>query len=159
MSRVRIMPTLKSSGGSLRAWSGDERRDIDEGRQPALPRAGPQPRLDAGDVARIDGEHEVGRRQRPLDRAMAEPRRTLGTARRMRGLGDDVGNAERARHQRAEPVGLAVVAVIGEPEVEALGMTRRQGVPARDETRRLRAGAPLQRQMRLGLAARRRRRG
>ena len=71
-------------------------------------------------------QHQVGGGQRALDGAMAEPRRALGAARRVRGLGDHIGNAERAGHDRAQPVGLAVVAMIGEPEVEAFGMAGRQ---------------------------------
>ena len=100
MSRVRIMPTLSSTGrivGRARARSGAlNGRGIDERRQPELVRARPQPRLHAGDVARIDGQHQVGRGQRALDGAMAEPRRALGAARRVRGLGDHIGHAQRA---------------------------------------------------------------
>ena len=81
----------------------------------------------------------------PLE--LAEPGRVLDQHAPLR---DDVGDAERARHQGAEPVGLAVVAVVGEPEVETLGMAGRQALPARDETCRLGAGAALQRKMRLG---------
>ena len=99
MSRVRIMPTLSRTGGSLaraRRAAALNGRGIDERRQPELVRARPQPGLDAGDVARVHGQHQVGGGQRALDGAMAEPRRTLGAARRVRGLGDHIGHAERA---------------------------------------------------------------
>ena len=135
-------------GGGARG--GAERRDIDEGRQPELVRAGPEPRPYPGDVAGIDRQHEVRRRERTLDGAMAEPRRSLGPARRMRGLGDHVGNVERPRHDRPQPVGLAVVAVIGEPEIETLGMAGRQRPPAVDQSRGLGAGAAFERQMSAG---------
>ena len=97
MSRVRIMPTLSSSGGSLAPGAAAARNGAVsmKGGSQQLVRAGPQPRLDAGDVARVDGQHQVGRRQRALDGAMAEPRRALGAARRMRGLGDHIGHAQR----------------------------------------------------------------
>ena len=133
------MPTLSSSGGSLvgrrSGRGGTKRPRVDEGRQPALVRAGAQPRLHARHVARIDAQHEVGLGKRTLDGAMAEPGRALGAARRVRGLGDHIGNAERAGHDRAQPVGLAVVAMVREPEVVALRMARRQRAPA------LRSGA------------------
>jgi hypothetical protein len=78
-----------------------ERPRVDERRQPALMGARPQPSLHAGHVARIDAQHQVGFGQRAFDRAMAEPRRTLGAARGVRGFGDDVGDVERAADDRA----------------------------------------------------------
>ena len=145
------MPTLSRTGGSLapRGGSGLKGRGIDERRQPELVRARSQPGLDAGDVARVDGQHQVGGGQRALDGAMAEPRRTLGAARRVRGLGDHIGHAERPGDDGAQPVGLAIVAMIGEPEIEAFGMTGRQASPAPDQAGRLRARAAFEREMRL----------
>jgi len=88
-------------------------------------RARPQPRLDAGDVARVHRQHQVGGGQGALDGAMAEPRRALGAARRVRGLGDHIRHAQRPDNERPKPVRLAIVAMVGEPEVEAFGMAGR----------------------------------
>ena len=86
--------------------SGLKGRGIDERRQPELVRARSQPGLDAGDVARVHGQHQVGGGQRALDGAMAEPRRTLGAARRVRSLGDHIGHAERPGDDRPSQSGL-----------------------------------------------------
>jgi len=124
--------------------------DIDEGRQPDLACARPQARADAPDVAWIDGDYEVGGGQRTLGRAMAETCRANGALRRVRGLGDHIGNAERPGDDRPQPVGFAVVAVIGEPQIEALGMMRRQRPPARNQARCLFARAPFEREVLFG---------
>jgi hypothetical protein len=110
-------------------------------------RARPQPRLHAGDVARVDRQHQVGSSECALDGAMAWSRRPLGAARRVRSLDEGIGNAQRPGHDRPQPVGLAVIAVVGEPEIKALGMARRQGAPARDQPLRLRAHPPFKREM------------
>ncbi len=96
------MPTLSSSGASSRITA---RRNLNGAmsmkggsqtwRAPGRSRAF-TPATSRG----LTGQHEVGCRQRALDGAMTDAGRTLGAARRMRGLGDHVGNAQRAASPR-----------------------------------------------------------
>jgi hypothetical protein len=77
----------------------------------------PQQWHDAGTVGRIEADHRIGAAQRLLDRAMTGRPRTGRALRRVRGFGDDIGDAERRADRRAKPVRRLIIEVVGEPQL------------------------------------------
>ena len=92
----------------------------------------------AGQVQRRHAQDRVGPGDRRRRRFVAAPPRTLRAFGCVRCLGHDVGDVERTRNHRADPVGRPIVEVIGEPQLGArlgrgfavAGEQRRRLVPA-----------------------------
>ena len=74
---------------------------------------------------------------------MAELPRSVSALRRVRSLGDHVGNAERLADDRPEPVGRLVVEVVGEPKLRPIG--RRRPAPIVGKLRGIRLALRAQR--------------
>src|SRR5262249_37591589 len=132
LSAARIMATQRRSGVSGRVEPRSARRIAARRSGEATERAGstaggrrwrgaaadrtPRKRAEAGKVARAHGEDQVGAAQR-------EPRgREPGAERRPprlpgdRGVDEDVGQAERGRHDGPDQVRTPVIVLVGEPE-------------------------------------------
>ncbi len=131
------MPTLSRAGGSL-AVRGGARKGATSMKGGSRSWCAPgRSRARTPATSRGLTSAPGRRRERALDGAMAEarvgPGRGAARGSLRRSHRDCRGRASRS----AQPVGLAVVAVIGEPEVEALGMAGRQHPPARNQPCRL----------------------